>query len=357
MNVSLSWSPSHSIPQGPGKPALWGAPHRGLCPAVRMLALAEVHGEHPNILKSAIYALAAALLSASAFAGPPAKSIVYNNLEGDGGVDLDRSIKQAYSSTYTVVDTSKAAGYVEPRALAGDLPKYVKDGQGKMISGYVLVAYIVTSDGAVDNPVIIKWSDERLCQVAVQAMAGWRFMPGTLKGLAVATTAAQEFSFGPSDESNGFKMERVVIYQSNDITLRRLPPGERTKSYFQELELVAHNFFVGDAVPETLSIVVVTRPGRRSRVWFVSSIRPGTSKELEPLRKLLEGVPPLDVREGPVTLALTGLIAGGDGKDTPMGEDYRNPMPSEWQEAARALKDPLPVSSDAFIDRVWPDSP
>jgi hypothetical protein len=277
-------------------------------------------------------------------------------MAGDGGVELDRSIKQAYSSMYTIVDTSVAAGYAEPRAIAGELPKYVRDKEGRMVSGYVLVTYIVTADGAVADPVMVKWSDERLCRLVVGVMANWRFMPGTLKGLAVATTAAQEFSFGPNDQSNGYSVERVIVYQSSDVTTRRMPPGEGTKAYVGQLQQVAHNFFVGDAVPETFSIVVITKPGRRSRVWFVSSIRPGTARELEPLRKLLEGVPPFEVREGPVILGFTGLIAGGDGKDKPVDEDYRNPMPQEWLDANRALKDPLPVSSDAFVDLVWPDT-
>jgi hypothetical protein len=278
-------------------------------------------------------------------------------MEGDGGVELDRSIRQAYSSTYTIVDTNTAAGYAEPRAIAGDLPKYVRDKDGQLISGYVLVTYIVTADGSVADPVMVKWSDERLCRVAVEAMANWHFMPGTLKGVAVATTAAQEFNFGPSDESNGFKMERIFVYQPSDVTTRRMSPGGAAKAYTEKLQLVAHNFFVGDAVPETLSIVVVTRPGRRSRVWFVSSIRPGDSKELEPLRRLLEAVPPLDVRDGPLILGFTGLIAGGDGKDQTMGEGYRNPIPAEWREAVRTVKDPPAMCSDAYIDLVWPDSP
>jgi hypothetical protein len=226
-----------------------------------------------------------------------------------------------------------------------------------MLVGYVLVAYIVTADGAVADPVMIKWSDERLCQVAVEVMAGWHFMPGTLKGLAVATTAAQEFTFGNSDPSIGFRMEHLVVYQPSDVTTKRLPPGERTRAYVAQMQDVAHNFFVGDAVPETFSIVVVTRPGRRSRVWFVSSIRPGNAKELEPLRKLLEAVPPLEVKGGPVTLGLTGLIAGGDGKDQALNEDYRNPIPAEWQQATGTHKDAVPVSSDAFIDLIWPDAP
>jgi hypothetical protein len=308
----------------------------------------------PNPLK---HVVAAALISACAFGAQPAKPVVYNNLQGDGGVEIDRSIKQAYGTKYTVVDIAGSDGYVEPKAIAGELPKYVKDSQGQLIVGYVLVAYIVTQDGVVSDPVMVKWSDERLCRVAVEAMADWRFVPGMMKGLAVATTAAQEFNFGPSDPPEGFKIERVVEYQPDDLMTKRLPPPETTKAYVAQMKQVAHNFFVGTTVPETFSFVVVTRPGRRSKVWFVSSIRPGNSRELQPLRKLLEGVPPLNVRGGPVILGFTGLIAGGDGKEAPMGESYRNPIPEEWQAATRALKDPVAVASDAYLDLVWPDSP
>jgi hypothetical protein len=305
-----------------------------------------------------LQSLAAALVLCTAALGDPAtKPVVYNNMEGDGGVELDRSIKLAYSDKYKVVDVKHADGYVEPKAIAGELPRYIKDQRGQMIVGYVLAAYIVTADGAVADPVMVKWSDERLCKVAVEAMADWRFVPGSLKGTAVATTAAQEFNFGPSDASNGFKMERVVVYQANDIVTKRMPPGESSRSYIEQIQQVAHNFFVGDAVPETFSIVVATRPGRRSRVWFVSSYRAGNSPELEPLRRLLESVPPMNVRDGPVILGFTALIAGGDGKDRPVGADYRNPVPAEWEAAAGALKQPPAFASDAYIDLVWPDVP
>jgi hypothetical protein len=295
-----------------------------------------------------------ALLPASALGEAPAKPVIYNNMAGDGSVDLDRTIKQAYGSTYTVVDTSPSAGFVEPVATAGDLPKFVKDRQGQLIAGYVLVVYIVTADGEVSDPVIAKWNDERLCRVALTAMGDWKFKPGRLKGAAVATTAAQEFNFGPLDISDGFKVERIVTYQPNDVLVKRMPPNERIKAYTAQMGQVAHNFFVGDTARETFDIVIVTRPGQRARVWFVSSVRPGNSRELEPLRRLLEAVPPMEVRGGPVILCLTALVAGGDAKFKPENEDYRNPVPSEWIDLAKSIKDPPPFSSDAFMDLLWP---
>jgi Gram-negative bacterial TonB protein C-terminal len=296
----------------------------------------------------------AALLPAAALAGEPASPIVYNNMAGDGGVELDKTIREAYGSTYTIVNTSRAAGFTEPVAIAGDLPTFAKDSRDQMITGYVFIVYIVTAKGEVYDPVIAKGNDERLCRAALSAMGDWRFTPGKLKGVPVATTAAQEFNFGPDDVSNGLKMERLVVYQPNDVLVRRMPPFEQTRTYVSEMRQVAHNFFVGDTTPETLHIVVVTRPGRRSRVWFVSSVRPGSSGALAPLRVLLEAVQPLDVKEGPVILCLTTEVAGGDGKDPPEGPDYHNPVPQEWTDLARTMRLPPPVSSDAFQDRLWP---
>ncbi len=298
----------------------------------------------------------AALLPAAALAGTPAAPVVYNNMAGDGSVELDKTIREAYGSSYTIIDTSQAAGFAEPEAVAGDLPTFAKDGRDQMIAGYVFIVYIVTAKGEVSDPVIAKGTDERLCRVALAAMGDWRFTPGKLNGVPVATTAAQEFNFGPVDVSNGLRMERLVVYQPNDVLVRRMPPFEQTRNYVSKMRQVAHNFFVGAAMPETLHIVVVTRPGRRARVWFVSTERPGNSPGLEPLRRLLEAVPAIEVNDGPVILCLTTEVAGGDGKDPPEGPHYHNPVPPEWNELARSMPGIPPVSSDAFLDRLWPPS-
>ena len=78
--------------------------------------------------------------------------------------------------------------------------------------------------------------------------------------------------------------------------------------------------------------------------------------ELRRLRKFSSRLfRPWTSSEGPVILCLTTEVAGGDGKDPPEGPDYRNPMPAEWTRLRGGTQaDPPPVSSDAFLDRVWP---
>lgn len=310
------------------------------------------HSPH-SLSQLAVAVAAAAFLSAAALGQPAEKPVLYNNLDGDGGVTLDKAIKAAYSAKYTILDTSRREGYSEPEATAGDLPKYTADEQGQFIAGYVLVAYIVTAEGLVSEPAVLKSNDERLSKVALEAMTHWRFSPGKLNGVAVATTAAQEFNFGPVDVSNGYRLDRIVVYQPNDVLVKRMPSADLVKAYVFDLKQVAHNFFVGDATPEIFHIVIVIRPGYRSRVWFKSSARPGDSKELEPLRTLLESVRPMEVKGGPVIMALTASIAGGDRKDHSK-DSY--PVPDAWTQVAKSMATPAPFSSDAFLDTAWPDA-
>jgi hypothetical protein len=302
-------------------------------------------------MKAAIATLYAAVFStACALAGTPEKPVVYNNIDGDGSAELDRAIKGAYSARYTILDSGRSMGFAEPNATEGTLPDAALSETGQPLTGYVLAAYIVSAEGLVTDPVILRTTDGRLTEVARTAMSHWRFSPGRIKGAAVATTAAQEFNFGAGDSANGFRTDHIAVYQDQQMLLRRLPGPDVFGDYVKELGRVAHNFFVGDATPERLDIVVVLRPGAPSLAWLVSSNRPGDTPELEPLRRLLEAVPPVAVREGPVAFALQASIDGGVG--SPAGRDAPPPVPKEWREAAGSAKESVAYSSDAFLNEV-----
>ena len=133
-----------------------------------------------------------------------------------------------------------------------------------------------------------------------------------------------------------------------------MPSSEDVSRYVSALKQITHNFFVGSPHRETFHIVVVTRPGNRCRIWLMSSARPDNAPELEPLRKLLLAVKPMDIREGPTILALSGTVAGGDGSESLEGEAYQRPVPAEWRALAKTLRDPPIFSSDAFLDLLWP---
>jgi len=282
------------------------------------------------------------------------KPVVYNNVVGDGSQELDRAIKGAYGARYSIVDIKAKQGYAEPTTTAGSMPREYKDDKGVSVVGYVLMAYIVDPNGFVADPVALKSSDARLAKVATDAMARWRFLPGRLWGVPVASTAAQEFTFGPLRVETGFSLKHLVLYQPTDVVMRRLPPRAEADVYLDRLTEVAHNFFVGNPSPETLHIIVLLIPGQHSRIWFLSSTRPGDAKELAPLKALLESVPPLLVKEGPVLFTLSGVVMGGDGNELPEGQ---SPVPAPWRELEGRLKEPLPMTGDAFLSLAYTDSP
>jgi hypothetical protein len=294
--------------------------------------------------------LALGLGGTAAEAAEPDHPTVYNNLDGDRDLALDRVIKEAYGRRYTITDTSGGQGFVGPAATRGDLPTTATDGHGGALAGYVVVIYLITADGRVAEPVVVRSNDQRLSQVALNAMAQWHFQPATLGGTPVASTAAQEFNFGPVDVSFGYQLVTVVTYQSSDTLVHRTPSKPELQAYLHQLADTAHRFLVGEPRAENLDIVVMLRPGKRVHCWFVSSRRPGNSPELAPLRALLEAVPSVEVRGGPVALALLGIVAGGAGQRT----GTERPLPAEWREVNRGRPNPLPYASDAFMDQVWP---
>ncbi len=278
---------------------------------------------------------------------------MYNDIGGDGSLTLDRAIKAAYGGRYAIVDTGAAQGYAGPRPTAGELPRTASGPSGEALEGYVLAAYIVDTEGLVRDPVILKATGARLAAAAMDAMGRWRFSPATLGGSPVASTAAQEFTFGAQAPADGFKVDHIAVYQTPQVLLRRLPDSGAFGAYIERLRQVARHFFVGVTAPETLSVVVELQPGRRSRVWLVSSRRAGGSAELAPLRALLEAVAPADALEGPAAFAIVASIAGGD-PGSPAGDRQSPPpVPEEWGIVSAAAGAGVPYGTDAFLEAVW----
>jgi hypothetical protein len=145
----------------------------------------------------------------------------------------------------------------------------------------------------------------------------------------------------------GFETQNIVLYQPSDVLEERLPDATKLADYIKRLRDVCQRFFADTTAPETLNVVVAVRPGRQSRIWFVSSVQSTPDASRKSLRKSLEGVTPCDVISGPIAFAIAAKIAGGDGtKPTDI------PMPLEWQKAA-ARKGTVTVP-DGVLDVVWP---
>lgn len=170
--------------------------------------------------------------------------------------------------------------------------------------------------------------------------------------LAVAVLAGPS-SLLATEAVKGFETQNIVLYQTDDVLHARIPSVEELGGYMKRLQGVCTTFFADADKPETLHVVVVLKPGKRSRVWFVSSTRPSGDKERESLRRKLEAVTPVDVRQGPVAFAISAKIAGGDGKSPGTGAGYQPPIPAEWRDAAKSAKKEA-VSIEEFLNLVWP---
>jgi TonB family protein len=290
-------------------------------------------------VKRVLFLLALAICSVAQAADKP---VVYNKADG-GDTPLDRAIKKVYADKFTIEDASIASGYESPKPTAGGLPRTALDEAGEPLAGYVLIAYIVTDEGLVSDPVVLNSSNEELNHTALDAMKEWRFTPGAFKGKPVRTTAAQEFFF--KIEKSGFETTNIVLYQPDDVLQKRLPGAGHLAAYIKKVQSAATDMLAKETNPDTLVIVTAVRPDKTTRVWLMGSKL--DEKKQTALRQQLEAIPPVEVKDGPVAFAICATIAGGpEFTDTP-------PMPEEWKKAAEKLPQPI-VIPDAILDGVWP---
>jgi len=155
------------------------------------------------------------------------------------------------------------------------------------------------------------------------------------------------------DTTKGFQTANIALYQPNDVLQARTRSVEDLAAYIKQIQAVCTEFYANDTKPENLHIVVAVRPGKRSRVWFISSTAPNDASR-DPLRKKLEAIPPCDAHGGPIAFTISAALAGGAGKIfTGEDKDFSPPIPKEWSDA-KIGKNSGPVP-DCYLDIVWPD--
>src|SRR3977135_4119524 len=129
----------------------------------------------------------------------------------------------------------------------------------------------------------------------------------------------------------GFHWDSSVFYQPDEPLRARGVDAKGLVAYCKQLEKVCTYFFAAETTPEQFDIVVGLKPGRKVRVWFVSSRRSSQDKALVALRKKLESVPAYPVHSGPVAFVFVAQIAGAALPKNK--EPYEPPMPQEWRSA------------------------
>jgi periplasmic protein TonB len=72
-----------------------------------------------------------------------------------------------------------------PRIRVQVSPTYPSDARGSGLTGQVLVEFLVDEHGQVQDPHVIKASDQRFEAPTLRAVGRWRFEPGTKQGRPV----------------------------------------------------------------------------------------------------------------------------------------------------------------------------
>ena len=122
------------------------------------------------------------------------KPIVYNCITPEGA-SLDQLVHRSYETRFRIIDIASKDGFIPAKVSTGTLPEKALSEKGQDIAGYVLAFYLINDQGQVTDPIIVKSTDKQLNRTALKAMAEWRFIPATLRGKNVWSTAAQEFTF------------------------------------------------------------------------------------------------------------------------------------------------------------------
>lgn len=275
------------------------------------------------------------------------KLTVYNHITKETEA-VDHQVSTALAAKFHVIDLPATSDYVKPVVTGGDMPTEALSKTGEKLKGYVFLAYVITADGHADSPIVLKSTDERLNESAFAAVKTWRFTPAKYQGQPVATTAAQEFIF--KGEISGFVVSNVVLYQTNDVLVARMPSAETLATYIKQLEVILMTHYKDAKVPEKLDVVIGVRPGNSAKVWFVSATHAANAKEFDEIRKQLEAIIPPDVK-GQVVFAITGNIGGA--KAAKEDGPFQPPIPQEWKDAAKK-GDISPTTPDEYLDAAWP---
>ena len=126
-------------------------------------------------------------------------SVVYSRALGkdatDEHIEIDRKIRELLSKDFTYVEVTDDTNYVPARIVSGHNPRTALSASGQQLEGSVWIGYVVTKEGNVKTPHVLKTSDPRLNRTALKAMTGCRFEPPRLNNVVVQSASVTPFSF------------------------------------------------------------------------------------------------------------------------------------------------------------------
>ena len=143
-----------------------------------------------------------------------------------------------------------------------------------------------------------------------------------------------------------------MLHQSDAVLTSRVKDVKSFASYIRRIqaECESHYSKIGRRNAQTVDVVVLIKPGNRSRFWLVCNLPLNDPAQDERLVQELKQLKAPAV-EGPVSFSMRLLLWGALEPDpwTP-----RNLfLPREWREAIGTNQNvPIP---DGILPKVWPD--
>jgi len=86
-------------------------------------------------------------------------------------------------------------GITAPKAIYSPNPEYTDQARKRKVRGSVLLSLVVTAEGDVREPKVIRSLDQDLDKQAVAAVSKWKFTPATKDGQPVSVRIKVEASF------------------------------------------------------------------------------------------------------------------------------------------------------------------
>ncbi len=139
------------------------------------------------------------------------------------------------------------------------------------------------------------------------------------------------------------KTEAIIMLQNDAMLGRRVASNRDMGLYLKAVREVFAEAYETIDTPETISAVVAVKPGRKARMWIVSSLQ--TPPDRAALIARFAALPVPEVREGPVAFAIRFTIGGATPEKIPL-------LPPEWSAAFGGKPAMMP---DAITTYIWKD--
>jgi len=141
-----------------------------------------------------LFAVALCITAPPIHAKEERKSTVYNFIGKGSERTGEAEAKALYHDRFKVVDFTDERGYTRSKCTTRLIPRPVIDG-GRSVTGYVRVVFVVSTDGHVVEPLVLRSTNRKLDKTVLEIISRWRGTSALLNGIPIAILLSQDFTF------------------------------------------------------------------------------------------------------------------------------------------------------------------